>query len=400
MKGLTHVLPGRGDAVNRPCCNCFANQPRPSASTSGRSRSRCSSSPPRRTGCGSGRRCGCRCRTTSAATPTGGSSSRARSFATPCARARSAAGGSWRRCRRNSSITRRTACRRWRADELPMAARIDARDLFRFDPDSADVQFVDAGEVRQGDDRRREVILVAAGKQYVDQFIRALDRAGAVVASLEIDPTAVWRAAGRVGTLLGNVDPRAILLDIGAAQSRLVIGRGDAIRVIRTIDVGGRPPAQRDLAQARPFGRRGRAAPPPGGCERRRGRGRQKARHDAHRAQRRDAALDRTARARCSRACGTTPSRSAGRRRGRWSSSAARRTTPRSDRPSAPRSSSRQTRRPVPRHRHHRHPRRPADHCLGEWAVALGLALKGFRGGVRRTTERCRTRRAHARVVP
>jgi type IV pilus assembly protein PilM len=159
------------------------------------------------------------------------------------------------------------------ADELPMAARIDARDLFRFDPDSADVQCVDAGEVRQGEDRRREVILVAAGKQYVDQFVRELDRAGIVVASLEIDPTAVWRAARRVvprdpyATHAGpqiSVDsagagnpatfqrscerwnvasdgcgaPR-VLLDIGAAQSRLVIGRGDALRVIRTIDVGG-----------------------------------------------------------------------------------------------------------------------------------------------------------------
>ena len=64
----------------------------------------------------------------------------------------------------------------------------------------------------------------------------------AVVASLEIDPTAVWRAAGRVrqgGPPSGGdaSHPRAIL-DIGAAQSRLVIGRGDTVRVVRTIDMG------------------------------------------------------------------------------------------------------------------------------------------------------------------
>jgi type IV pilus assembly protein PilM len=131
------------------------------------------------------------------------------------------------------------------ADDLPMAARIDARDLFRFDPDSAEVQCVDAGEVRQGEDRRREVILVAAGKPYVDQFVHALDAAGAVVASLEIDPTAVWRAATfqrsaecRSSEEAGLTAPPRVLLDIGAAQSRLVIGRGEAIRVIRKIDVG------------------------------------------------------------------------------------------------------------------------------------------------------------------
>lgn len=127
------------------------------------------------------------------------------------------------------------------ADELHMAAKIDARDLFRFDPDSADVQVIDAGEIRQGEDRRREVILVAAGKQYIDQVVVALDRSGARVASLEIDPCAVWRAARRVepepdGSTAQH--PR-VILDVGAAQSRLLIGRGETIRVVRTIDVGG-----------------------------------------------------------------------------------------------------------------------------------------------------------------
>src|SRR3954451_23743868 len=33
-------------------------------------------------------------------------------------------------------------------EEVPAAARIDARDLFRFDPASADVQWLDAGEIQ------------------------------------------------------------------------------------------------------------------------------------------------------------------------------------------------------------------------------------------------------------
>ena len=36
-----------------------------------------------------------------------------------------------------------------------------------------------------------------------------------------------------------NVEcPPRVLLDVGAAQSRLVIGRGDVVRVVKTIDVG------------------------------------------------------------------------------------------------------------------------------------------------------------------
>jgi type IV pilus assembly protein PilM len=123
-------------------------------------------------------------------------------------------------------------------DEVCQAARIDARDLFRFDPDSADVQCIDAGEVLR-EDGRREVILVAAGKRYVDGFIDILHKAGARLTSLDIDPCAVWRAAARVpwGDDSAAAHPR-VILDLGAAQSRVIIGRGRVMRLIRTIDVG------------------------------------------------------------------------------------------------------------------------------------------------------------------
>jgi Tfp pilus assembly PilM family ATPase len=121
------------------------------------------------------------------------------------------------------------------ADDVAMAGRIDARDLFRFDPDATDYQCIDAGEVRQSDDHRHEVILVAAGKKYLDQFVNALHGAGGRVASLDIDPCAVWRAAGRLGD---DPDHPRVLLDVGGAQCRLVIGRDGQIRLIKTIDVG------------------------------------------------------------------------------------------------------------------------------------------------------------------
>jgi type IV pilus assembly protein PilM len=126
-------------------------------------------------------------------------------------------------------------------DEVPAAARIDARDLFRFDPDSADVQSIDAGEIQpEGGERRREVILIAAGKKYLDDFTLALDAAGAEVVSLDVDPCALWRAARRVplphdGGNGGAVMPR-VLLDVGAAQSRVIIGTAGVIRFVRTID--------------------------------------------------------------------------------------------------------------------------------------------------------------------
>jgi Tfp pilus assembly PilM family ATPase len=130
-------------------------------------------------------------------------------------------------------------------EEVSAAARIDARDLFRFDPDSADVQSIDAGEIQpEGGERRREVILVAAGKKYINQFTLALDAAGAHAVSLEIDPCAIWRAARRVPPPADRdtgARPR-VLLDAGAAQSRAIIGLGDVIRFVKTIDATAKAP--------------------------------------------------------------------------------------------------------------------------------------------------------------
>lgn len=124
--------------------------------------------------------------------------------------------------------------------ELAMAARIDARDLFRFDPDSAEVQCLDAGEVRQqGGERRHEVILVAAGKKYLDPFVRTLHRAGARIESLEVEPTALRRAALRVGGgASGDATAPQLLLDVGAAESRVMIRQGGHVRVFETIHIG------------------------------------------------------------------------------------------------------------------------------------------------------------------
>lgn len=125
-------------------------------------------------------------------------------------------------------------------EEVAAAARIDAQDLFRFPLDAAAVQSIDVGEIQlDGSESKREVILIAAGKEFIDQFTLALDAAGAEIVSLDVDPCALWRAAGRVPLPVdgnGVAYPR-VLLDVGATQSRVIIGLGDDIRFARTLDV-------------------------------------------------------------------------------------------------------------------------------------------------------------------
>ena len=280
-----------------------------------------------------------------------------------------------------SARCRPTSCR-W-------PARIDARDLFRFDPDSADVQCLDAGEVRQGEDRRREVILVAAGKQYVDEFVSRCTAPAARVASLEHRP-----AAPSGGPPAGSASVRRrahprVLLDVGAAQSRLVIGRGD---------VDPRR-SRRSTSAAITFAPRSRAS---SACR--------SAKPNSSAAGRRDTTCGRSSTA-CGKVLGdaTRHRDRAARARGAVVRALPRRHVPR---PVAATRSSWSAARPddaqvrstlcadAAAARQARStcsaastppPSRPptAREHLGEWAVALGLALKGVPNR-RRSTERCR----------
>jgi type IV pilus assembly protein PilM len=82
-------------------------------------------------------------------------------------------------------------------DELRAAIDFEARNIFPFDTKDAHIQFLHAGEVRQGTDARQEVIVIAALRADVDAFICELHRSGAVIESLDFAPSAIYRSVER-----------------------------------------------------------------------------------------------------------------------------------------------------------------------------------------------------------
>src|SRR5204863_6446280 len=118
------------------------------------------------------------------------------------------------------------------APELRSAVELEAKAAFDLDPAQAKVQFLSAGQVRQGNDTLMEVIIVAARNRDVDQFLQQLHAAGAVVESLDFEPCAIYRSIGAAGL--------NAVLDIGLTQSQMIIGRDDEINFLKSIEVGGR----------------------------------------------------------------------------------------------------------------------------------------------------------------
>jgi type IV pilus assembly protein PilM len=124
-------------------------------------------------------------------------------------------------------------------DELDAVVQFEARSLFPFDIDEARVQFLPAGEVRQGNELRQEVIVLAVKKAEIDQYLQQLDHSGVVVRSLDTEITGMFRAFERYIRRREDEQDVHMLIDIGARRTQVIIGKGRDINFYKPVEIGG-----------------------------------------------------------------------------------------------------------------------------------------------------------------
>lgn len=123
-------------------------------------------------------------------------------------------------------------------EELATAVNWEAQHRFPFDTATAVIQYVRAGEVRQGDQMLDEVILLAVPRAEIDSHIQLAAEAGVDLMSLDAEPAAVFRGFERY---LGRREDEGVVnvyADIGA-QTTVVITRGRELVFVKTIPIGG-----------------------------------------------------------------------------------------------------------------------------------------------------------------
>lgn len=123
--------------------------------------------------------------------------------------------------------------------DLAGALQFEARSLFPFDTDSATVRWLVAGEVRQGSDVRQEVIVLAARNTDIEAFVEQFHRGGFVLDSLDHEPCALYRHADRFLRRIEDEQDVQVLADIGHRRTTVVIGRGHEVNFVKAIDLGG-----------------------------------------------------------------------------------------------------------------------------------------------------------------
>ena len=124
--------------------------------------------------------------------------------------------------------------------ELDAAVQFEARNIFPFDTDLAHVRQLHAGEVRQGNDTKQEVIVLAARHDETNTFVELLHRAGCRIESLDFEPSSIYRSVERFIRRREDEQEVFVLVDVGLRCAQVIIGRGREMSFFKTIDVGGR----------------------------------------------------------------------------------------------------------------------------------------------------------------
>ncbi|MFO0973506.1 MAG: pilus assembly protein PilM [Phycisphaerae bacterium] len=124
-------------------------------------------------------------------------------------------------------------------DELASAVELEALERFAADPGAMQFRHLPAGQVRQGNDVREEVIVFATQRAAIDRRVALLERAGLDPMALDIAPGALARAFGRYLRRASDSAGVNLFLDVGERGTCLTMMRGAELCFVKLIDVGG-----------------------------------------------------------------------------------------------------------------------------------------------------------------
>jgi len=122
-------------------------------------------------------------------------------------------------------------------NELKAAVEWEASDRLKLGSDYR-IQFFDAGEVRQGEELRQEIILLAVPQKALDQHIALMNACNLKLEAVDVDATALSNMAQVCGK--GGSESVQLVVDLGTTGTNVLITRQGRVMFFKRSDIGGR----------------------------------------------------------------------------------------------------------------------------------------------------------------
>lgn len=124
-------------------------------------------------------------------------------------------------------------------DEIEHALRKEVAQRFGLDPEKDSMDYVIAGNVRQGDEIKNELILFAIDKETIQDHIKMLSEAGLKPLAIDTIPCALFRSFERSLRRQEDRNCTVVFVDVGSRVTTVVFGREGKISFVKEIPIGG-----------------------------------------------------------------------------------------------------------------------------------------------------------------
>ncbi len=125
------------------------------------------------------------------------------------------------------------------SEKIEQALKKEAAQRFGLDPDKDAINYVLAGNVRQGDEIKNELILFAADDEIIKSHIAMLEEARLRPVGIDAIPCALFRSFDRSLRRQEDREQTVVFVDVGSRFTTVVFGRGGEISFVKQIPIGG-----------------------------------------------------------------------------------------------------------------------------------------------------------------
>jgi len=124
-------------------------------------------------------------------------------------------------------------------EKIEQALRKEVSQRFGLDPDKDTINYVFAGNVRQGDEIKNELILFAVDDETIKRHIGMLEEARLKPVGIDTIPCALFRSFERSLRRQEDREQTVVFVDVGSQFTTVVFGRGGEISFVKQIPIGG-----------------------------------------------------------------------------------------------------------------------------------------------------------------
>ena len=124
-------------------------------------------------------------------------------------------------------------------DGLETHVRQEAAGKLPYSIADAEIRFIEAGDVRQGDTFKREIILLAAPKDAIELNLQAVVQAGLRPVALDVEPLAFLRGYAAQLRRDEDLELQTVYVHVGYGKTAIAIAAADNVRFVKYLDVGG-----------------------------------------------------------------------------------------------------------------------------------------------------------------